>query len=139
MYSGEDSFSKTQSAFLIGLKSAEGYLPGVHDSPKTRKFPKNIPYHDIFMGTLPSSRRGKCVTLFGGDSFRERIEMRESKRFREKLLDRRSSFTSCRKSFNSLRSFDSLLSSELALEYFDTALTCTGVTSKIRSATSEAF
>ncbi|GFU52812.1 hypothetical protein TNCV_2254301 [Trichonephila clavipes] len=65
--------------------------------------------------------------------------LRESKRFREKLLDRRSSFTSCRKSFNSLRSFDSLLSSELALEYFDTALTCTGVTSKIRSATSEAF
>ncbi|GFV46913.1 hypothetical protein TNCV_1270311 [Trichonephila clavipes] len=55
------------------------------------------------------------------------------------LFDRRSSFTSCRKSFNSLRSFDSLLSSELALEYFDTALTCTGVTSKIRSATSEAF
>ncbi|GFU32884.1 hypothetical protein TNCV_4155061 [Trichonephila clavipes] len=25
-----------------------------------------IPYHDVFMGTLPSSRRGKCVTLFGG-------------------------------------------------------------------------
>ncbi|GFY22139.1 hypothetical protein TNCV_3297821 [Trichonephila clavipes] len=34
--------------------------------PKRGKFPKNIPYHDVFMGTLPSSRRGKCVTLFGG-------------------------------------------------------------------------
>ncbi|GFW89262.1 hypothetical protein TNCV_4934301 [Trichonephila clavipes] len=34
--------------------------------PKTREIPKNIPYHDVFMGTLPSSRRGKCVTLFGG-------------------------------------------------------------------------
>ncbi|GFW64947.1 hypothetical protein TNCV_392131 [Trichonephila clavipes] len=33
---------------------------------KRGKFPKNIPYHDVFMGTLPSSRRGKCVTLFGG-------------------------------------------------------------------------
>ncbi|GFV34293.1 hypothetical protein TNCV_2818421 [Trichonephila clavipes] len=43
-----------------------GYLPAVHDSPKTREIPKNIPYHDVFMGTLPSSRRGKCVTLFGG-------------------------------------------------------------------------
>ncbi|GFT15326.1 uncharacterized protein TNCV_3263841 [Trichonephila clavipes] len=35
-------------------------------SPKTREIPKNIPYHDVFMGTLPSSRRGKRVTLFGG-------------------------------------------------------------------------
>ncbi|GFT35536.1 RNase H domain-containing protein [Trichonephila clavipes] len=34
--------------------------------PKRGKFPKNIPYHDVFMGTLPSSRRGKCVTFFGG-------------------------------------------------------------------------
>ncbi|GFX69130.1 hypothetical protein TNCV_3563061 [Trichonephila clavipes] len=34
--------------------------------PKRGKFPKDIPYHDVFMGTLPSSRRGKCVTLFGG-------------------------------------------------------------------------
>ncbi|GFU17780.1 hypothetical protein TNCV_721971, partial [Trichonephila clavipes] len=54
------------SAFLIGLESAEVYLLAVHDSPKTREIPKNIPYHDVFMGTLPSSRRGKCVTLFGG-------------------------------------------------------------------------
>ncbi|GFS82066.1 nucleic-acid-binding protein from transposon X-element, partial [Trichonephila clavipes] len=28
--------------------------------------PKNIPNHDVFMGTLPPSRRGKRVTLFGG-------------------------------------------------------------------------
>ncbi|GFW00352.1 hypothetical protein TNCV_4355491 [Trichonephila clavipes] len=34
--------------------------------PKRGKFPKNNPYHDVFMGTLPSSRRGKCVALFGG-------------------------------------------------------------------------
>ncbi|GFV13126.1 hypothetical protein TNCV_4070661 [Trichonephila clavipes] len=38
--------------------------------PKRGKFPKNIPYHDVFMGTLPSSRRGKRVTLFGGLSSR---------------------------------------------------------------------
>ncbi|GFW00355.1 hypothetical protein TNCV_4355521 [Trichonephila clavipes] len=36
--------------------------------PKRGKFPKNIPYHDVFMGRLPSSRRGKCVALFGGVS-----------------------------------------------------------------------
>ncbi|GFX24960.1 hypothetical protein TNCV_1278961 [Trichonephila clavipes] len=59
-------FFETQSAFLIGLESAEGYLLAVHDSPKTREIPKNNPNHDVFMGTLPSSRRGKRVTLFGG-------------------------------------------------------------------------
>ncbi|GFV75707.1 DUF4817 domain-containing protein [Trichonephila clavipes] len=57
---------ETQSAFLIGLESAEGYLLAIHDSPKTREIPKNNPNHDVFMGTLPSSRRGKRVTLFGG-------------------------------------------------------------------------
>ncbi|GFV86209.1 hypothetical protein TNCV_672061 [Trichonephila clavipes] len=59
-------FFETQSAFLIGLESAEGYLLAVHDSPKTREIPQNNPNHDVFMGTLPSSRRGKRVTLFGG-------------------------------------------------------------------------
>ncbi|GFT18030.1 hypothetical protein TNCV_4837721 [Trichonephila clavipes] len=59
-------FFETQSAFLIGLESAEGYPLAVNDSPKTREIPQNIPYHDVFMGTLPSSRRGKRVTLFGG-------------------------------------------------------------------------
>ncbi|GFU58002.1 ATP-dependent DNA helicase [Trichonephila clavipes] len=34
-------------------------------TPQNAEIPKNIPYHDVFMGTLPS-RRGKCVTLFGG-------------------------------------------------------------------------
>ncbi|GFW20551.1 hypothetical protein TNCV_1047761 [Trichonephila clavipes] len=28
--------------------------------PKRGKFPKNIPNHDVFMGTLPSSRRGNA-------------------------------------------------------------------------------
>ncbi|GFX12875.1 uncharacterized protein TNCV_1976131 [Trichonephila clavipes] len=59
-------FFETQSAFLIGLESAEGYPLAVDDFPKRGKFPKNIPNHDVFMGTLPSSRRGKRVTLFGG-------------------------------------------------------------------------
>ncbi|GFW83755.1 hypothetical protein TNCV_668681 [Trichonephila clavipes] len=59
-------FPETQSAFLIGLESAEGYPLAVNDSPKRGKFPKNIPNHDVFMGTLPSSRHGKRVTLFGG-------------------------------------------------------------------------
>ncbi|GFV38099.1 hypothetical protein TNCV_3829461 [Trichonephila clavipes] len=59
-------FFETQSAFLIGLKSAEGYLPGVHDSPKRGKFPKTSHIMMYLWGTLPSSRRGKCVTLFGG-------------------------------------------------------------------------
>ncbi|GFX39599.1 hypothetical protein TNCV_2103431 [Trichonephila clavipes] len=35
-------------------------------TPQNAEIPKNIPYHDVFMGTLPSSRRGNCVTLFGG-------------------------------------------------------------------------
>ncbi|GFS75317.1 hypothetical protein TNCV_719781 [Trichonephila clavipes] len=59
-------FSETQSAFLIGLESAEGYPLAVNGFPQNGKFPKNIPNHDVFMGTLPSSRRGKRVTLFGG-------------------------------------------------------------------------
>ncbi|GFV47169.1 phosphatase and actin regulator 2 [Trichonephila clavipes] len=58
-------FFETQSAFLIGLESAEGYLLAVHDS-QNAEIPKNNPNHDVFMGTLPSSRRGKRVTLFGG-------------------------------------------------------------------------
>ncbi|GFX49082.1 hypothetical protein TNCV_786381 [Trichonephila clavipes] len=61
-------FFETQSAFLIGLESAEGYPLAVDDSPKTREIPQNNPNHDVFMGTLPSSRRGKRVTLFGGAS-----------------------------------------------------------------------
>ncbi|GFW51428.1 hypothetical protein TNCV_4211061 [Trichonephila clavipes] len=59
-------FFETQSAFLIGLESAEGYPLAVDDSPKTREIPQNNPNHDVFMGTLPSSRRGKRVTLFVG-------------------------------------------------------------------------
>ncbi|GFV67485.1 hypothetical protein TNCV_4621661 [Trichonephila clavipes] len=59
-------FFETQSAFLIGLESAEGYPLAVDDFPKRGNSPKNIPNHDVFMGTLPSSRRGKRVTLFGG-------------------------------------------------------------------------
>ncbi|GFW89687.1 hypothetical protein TNCV_1025711 [Trichonephila clavipes] len=59
-------FFETQSAFLIGLESAEGYPLAVYDSPQTREIPKNNPNHDVFMGTLPSSRRGKRATLFGG-------------------------------------------------------------------------
>ncbi|GFW64923.1 hypothetical protein TNCV_391891 [Trichonephila clavipes] len=29
-------------------------------SPKRGKFPKNTPYHDVFMGAMPSSRRGNA-------------------------------------------------------------------------------
>ncbi|GFU99324.1 hypothetical protein TNCV_356451 [Trichonephila clavipes] len=58
-------FFETHTAFLIGLESAEGYLLAVHDFQNAGNS-QNIPYHDVFMGTLPSSRRGKCVTLFGG-------------------------------------------------------------------------
>ncbi|GFX46075.1 hypothetical protein TNCV_2093931 [Trichonephila clavipes] len=70
-------FFETQSAFLIGLESAEGYPLAVDDSPKTREIPKNIPYHDVFMGTLPSSRRGKRVTLFGGQQHPHPTENRK--------------------------------------------------------------
>ncbi|GFY26216.1 hypothetical protein TNCV_355321 [Trichonephila clavipes] len=51
-------FTVIQSVFLIGLESAEGYPLPVNDIPQAREIPKNTPYHDVFMGTLPSSRRG---------------------------------------------------------------------------------
>ncbi|GFX43325.1 retrovirus-related Pol polyprotein from transposon 17.6 [Trichonephila clavipes] len=56
--SGSNYFS------ALDMKSAEDIFPRSITHPKRGKFPKNIPYHDVFMGTLPSSRRGKCVTLF---------------------------------------------------------------------------
>ncbi|GFW97931.1 hypothetical protein TNCV_2599701 [Trichonephila clavipes] len=51
-------FTVIQSVFLIGLESAEGYPLPVNDIPQAREIPQNTPYHDVFMGTLPSSRRG---------------------------------------------------------------------------------
>ncbi|GFU19470.1 DUF4817 domain-containing protein [Trichonephila clavipes] len=53
-------FTETQSTYLIGLESAEGYPLTVNDIPKRGKFPKNTPYHDVFMGAMPSSRRGNA-------------------------------------------------------------------------------
>ncbi|GFY07581.1 hypothetical protein TNCV_3650881 [Trichonephila clavipes] len=53
-------FTEIQSTYLIGLESAEGYPLTVNDIPKRGKFPKNTPYHDVFMGAMPSSRRGNA-------------------------------------------------------------------------------
>ncbi|GFW74936.1 hypothetical protein TNCV_2678041 [Trichonephila clavipes] len=59
-------FTVIQSVFLIGLESAEGYPLPVNDIPQAREIPKNTPYHDVFMGTLPSSRRGNTSSFSVG-------------------------------------------------------------------------
>ncbi|GFX58673.1 hypothetical protein TNCV_249511 [Trichonephila clavipes] len=53
-------FTEIQSTYLIGLESAEGYPLTVNDIPQAREIPKNTPYHDVFMGAMPSSRRGNA-------------------------------------------------------------------------------
>ncbi|GFW41426.1 hypothetical protein TNCV_465171 [Trichonephila clavipes] len=42
----------------ISRESAEGYPLPVNDIPQAREIPQNTPYHDVFMGAMPSSRRG---------------------------------------------------------------------------------
>ncbi|GFU50513.1 putative LOC100569746 [Trichonephila clavipes] len=66
-------FTVIQSVFLIGLESAEGYPLPVNDIPQVREIPKNTPYHDVFMGTLPSSRRGNTSPFSVGKEQHKRI------------------------------------------------------------------
>ncbi|GFW08210.1 hypothetical protein TNCV_956411 [Trichonephila clavipes] len=58
--------TEIQSVFFIGPKSAEGYPLPVNDIPQAREIPKNTPYHDVFMGAMPSSRRGNTSPLSVG-------------------------------------------------------------------------
>ncbi|GFT68056.1 hypothetical protein TNCV_713931 [Trichonephila clavipes] len=52
-------------------------------SPKRGKFPKNTPYHDVFMGTLPSSRRGNASPFSVGCP---RLDGRETNRLGRRHL-----------------------------------------------------